>query len=230
MKDRTFRFGFTGILFILSVSFGFWYLGGSPTTLFNINDKIIPVIIGIISTPIIGFILSSINVYCWETLWPGEKLFQEPPKEIEQEYLKMVYEVFPSYSGIIYDEKEKKYIIDKAKLDILLTTHQALMRKVDNKEAMEFSSRRLDTFYVHLNCIYTIFWGTLIGILINLLSKQNHGCLSTKGLIIIPILFYFFVGHKHAIQSQKESNEFEKKFLLYHYTKKDAELKSNKDG
>jgi hypothetical protein len=123
----------------------------------------------------------------------------------------MIYERFKDQSGIINEENNFRL----QKRSVVLLNHQILIREKQNKEIIDFSTRRLDVFYAHINAAYSIFSGIIIGCFISFMFESESKIFSFKGLWLIPILYYvFIVARKQANEVLQESNDFEKRFLI----------------
>ena len=219
MQERFFRFGIAGLTFLLSVVFGFWYLGGKLSIIINTkNEIIITTIVAIISTPSLGFIISSINKEIWEYIYPKKELFLNPPNIYKKEYLRMIFNAFPEHSGIT--NIDDTYKIEKLKT--VLLNHQVLMRELANKETIDFSARRVDVFYAQINGIYSVISGIIIGFILNfyLYASAVRSFNWIKALFIVLPIVYVYVGCMQANRARNESNEFEKRFLLFKFNKK----------
>ncbi|MBL7730652.1 MAG: hypothetical protein JNM88_05700 [Chitinophagaceae bacterium] len=164
----------------------------------------------IISLPALGFILSSITLELWRKFNPKKDLFLEPSPEIETAYYTMLFNRFKDKSGVkMLDESPRA--INKTTIQL---NHQILLRKSENKEAIEFSVRRLDVFYTHINNSYTIIIGLIIGSIICICNSKIGNSISLKILSILPLLGYLLVARIQSAKALFESNEFEKRYLL----------------
>jgi uncharacterized protein YacL len=230
MKDRVIRFGLTGLTFMLSIIFGVWYFGGQEilTCIFkyistsnNIID-LFGIVIPIITSPIIGFIISSTGIglieCCW---WKKWTLFLEPTAKLRNEYLQLIHDKFDQGSGIDFNNETSTYTISDHSLVYL--NHQTLFRQRARGEVMEFTLRRMDLYRSYENTAFSILYGLFIGLFINFFLRGTLGQISyTKICWILPIFLYFFFGFAQAKKALTESNNFEKKVLLAMYKKEVA--------
>jgi hypothetical protein len=215
MKDRIFRFGLTGLTFITSIFFGNWLMGGDQINVFFNKDylKIIIFILSLITTPIVGFIVSSIIIGIYKYFDYKNVDFLPPSKEYEQEYLAKMYGIFSNIgSGISYSN-DKYSITD---YNEVLINHQLLFRKIDNEEAVLFTVRRMDQYWTQLNTIFSILAGMGIGIIMEL---QINGCINRtfllyKFILFILIVIYIILGWQQGRKALLQVNDFEKKYIL----------------
>ncbi|MBL7723070.1 MAG: hypothetical protein JNK27_02930 [Chitinophagaceae bacterium] len=228
MQERLFRFGITGLTFILAILFWFWFMGGHITNLISIKDeKIIALIIGLASTPALGFIVSSIGKELWEFLYPKQPfLFLNPEIGYAQKYFKLIHQAFPDSSGVKI-RKDNKYQIADRKLVFL--NQQVLLRKQNfDKEALAWTSRRMDVVYAQINGFYSIILGLIIAIFLFLFkyyySINSFNFSIGKSLWIIPILSYIIISFKQAKRALSEANNFEKRFLLKIYESENSQV------
>lgn len=196
-------------------------MGGYIIDLINIKDeKIIAILIGLASTPALGFIISSIGKELWEFLYPKQPyLFLNPEVGYAQKYFKLIHQAFPESSGIKL-RKENKYQISDRKLVFL--NQQILLRKKNfDKEALAWVSRRMDVVYAQINGFYSIILGFIIAIFLFFFkyyySISDFNFNIGKSLWIIPVLSYIIVSFKQAKRALSEANNFEKRFLLNIY-------------
>lgn len=218
MQERIFRFGISGLVFLLAILFGYWFWGGNIGILIKENSilneqSILSVLTIIISTPAIGFIISSINKEFWEFCIPGQKLFQLPSKKIEQDYLKIIDNEMPLNSGV--KGSEEKFKISDT--ETVFLNQQILIRKqVENKEILAFAARRMDIVYAQINGFYSIIFGFAIGWVVSLSISNNstHFPSYPKVLWLLPILMYLAVAFRQAKKALREANDFEKQYLI----------------
>ena len=201
----------SGLIFILSVVFSFWYFGGKiEKSDLTDNPTIIGIAISIFSTPILGFVISALGSGILKLLYGISQKFLPPDECIEKEYYEMLERNFP--------QNFKR--IQNRDYDHISLNHQILFRKWANPEVMKYTARRMDIYWSHVNTITSILAGFIIGCFILLYTKKNqleYSC--AKFYWIVPFVIYFFIGWWIARQDLKESNDFEKGFLV----KEDAE-------
>jgi len=225
MKDRIFRFGVSGLIFLLSFAFGFWLLGGTNiSSIFLIakGNILSSTLITIVSAPALGFIISSLNIEIWEKIHPSEKIFilasNKTHDKFTKDYLKIIFDNFPEHSGIELTDKEYKI----AKKDFIFLNHQILLRtQKDNSEIIAFATRRMDVFYAHLNAVYSIVIGVLTGFIFYFFIYGFHfESVSKKIIWLIPVILYIIVGFLQAKKALQEANNFEKLYLLSKFSNK----------
>ena len=217
MKERTIRFASVGWLFFLSILFGIWYTGGDLDILLkkvvNISDsKLAEIAIALITTPAIGFIISSITLGILKKIYSRNIEFLKPSPEYEQDYLKKIFTSFHNTdSGITLNNESGIYSITNH--DTLYLNHQILLRQTDRKEIIEFITRRMDMYWTHINTIASIILGLMLGLFININSFGHHFYF-LKMLWLFPLLFYIIAGVYLSKKNLKEVNDFEKRFLI----------------
>ncbi len=213
MKERTIRFGYLGIIFLLTAAFAIWYTDGKLPNLLKTenNGKLIELLIAVISTPGLGFMLSSIAIGILRTFCKKNYEFLLPKKEYAQKYYNFIHDSFNKMnSGIDFDETTGLYSVKN--FNTLYINHQILLRQVDKIEIINFLTRRMDIYWTHVNTIFSIISGFLFGFIVSYPFHRSPDFL--KMLWIIPVLLYIYFGYHSAIKLLMESNDFEKRFLL----------------
>jgi hypothetical protein len=217
MQERLFRFGVAGLTFILSIAFSIWYSGGD-LGYFEIftREKVLTIVVGIISAPAIGFIISSICKEIWEFVWPRQKyLFLRPNNEIKQDYLKLIQKSFPKASGIATLSENELEVRD---MKTLFLNQQILLRQHDtSKEILAWVARRMDVVYAHISGFFSVILGLIFGFCIRLFasSVSNTHLNFYKALWILPIICYLYIAYRQAIRALNEANNLEKKAILF---------------
>jgi hypothetical protein len=193
----------------------FYWLFGTSIPFFNSiieNLKLAEILISFVSTPILGFVISTIAtqiVRIW--MLPNRIEFLEPKDNFRIAYLEQINTSFnPNISGLGEIDGQ----INIVDIKLLYLAHTSLFLSRANSEAILFSSRRLDVYHMHVSTIGSIILGFLIAIILCL----NYGILGhfnfLKTISTIPILAYIFLGIIHARRSLHEANDFEKIYLL----------------
>ncbi len=219
MSDRIFRFGFTGVIYLLFVIFWYWELGGEHIDMLSVeNDKIIVAVFAVVSLPGIGFFLSGCVKEIWEWCPGPRNFFRLPTNEIAQQYYAIILKEFPNNSGII----DQNGILLVADRDILFVNHEILIRKDDShKEAILFTARRYDNIYSNLNIFYSVLFSLPIAFF---LTNKEHWPpelhLSWWKLGWLPVLIaYMIFNMRRCILTIKEVNEFEHRLIINSYGK-----------
>jgi hypothetical protein len=220
MKDRVTRFGLSGLTFIVSCVFGYWLLGGEISfSQLPFKKYLISSLVAFASTPAFGFVLSSIIVGFLKLVFSQKVEFLKPnPKSsYYEDYCKKIlcrYETLDSGVGITAKSGVVNFEIEN--FDLLFICHQVLFRNCGNSEAIGFSTRRMDLYWSQLNTFFSITFGSLVGMLI-----FSHECNFIfgdfdiyKSLCIIPIILYLTLSLHQACKAKKESNDFEKMYIV----------------
>src|SRR5437870_3361610 len=106
MGSRIFRFGSTGLIFLLFLLFWYWEFAGRHIDLVtNSNDKIVTAIIGIVSLPGLGYFISSFYKELWEK-WIVPDFFRPPDNNIRHNYYSIIAREFPIDPGVIIKDKQ----------------------------------------------------------------------------------------------------------------------------
>jgi phosphate/sulfate permease len=223
MKDRIIRFGFSGVTFILSLIFFYWWVGGSLQCILLKNDdpNLIKIAISVISTPVIGFILSSIGTSVVRQCLRNRIEFREPSKPISPMY----YREIVSYSRIKLSGinlSGNEYILEgkgkirRSNVRRIYLVHASLFIKKATDEAIKFSSRRIDVYYMHVSLISSIVIAFFVSIVIawqnHVFSNATFDC--RKSAWILFFIAYFVTGFCQAKKNLIEGNEFEKIYLI----------------
>jgi phosphate/sulfate permease len=223
MNERTIRFGFSGVTFILSLIFFYWWVGGSLLCILPMKDQQnwLNIAISVISTPVIGFILSSIGTSVVRQCLPNRIEFREPSEPIRPMY----YREIVSYSRIKLpgiNPSGNEYILEgkgktrRSNVRRIYLVHASLFIKKATDEAIKFSSRRIDVYYMHVSLISSIVIAFFVSIVIawqnNVFSKATFDC--RKLTWILFFIVYFVIGFCQAKKNLIEGNELEKIYLI----------------
>ena len=212
MQERIFRFGHSGITFLLTTYFGFWYFGGvidKDTLSFFEKNYITTIIAAFISTPILGFIISSFGSVLLKSRGVKHK-FCLPLEEFQNDYFELLNKHFPNDSNSTLDPENKK------NLETISMNHQILFRQYAKEEVMKYTCRRMDVYWTHVNTITSIIVSLIFSLWLVHYTKETELDFQSmaKTIWIIPIGLYIIIGILLAVQNLKESNHFEKKFLI----------------
>lgn len=221
MHERIVRFGLSGLTFGLAILFGFWYFGGDMDYLkWMMHPGVTILVVAIFSTPVVGLMVSSVGNGILFRLF-GIRQFLPPAPDLAGSYFNLLNDRFPE------GPKSTPESYDLAQLCL---NHQVLFREYATPEAMKYSCRRMDMFWVHMNTIGSIVAGLLTSLLLVLYLSPRWPEFAGIGkcLWISPILFYLLVGSRAAIQDLRESNDFEKKFLVQNEMNRKALLSTDK--
>jgi phosphate/sulfate permease len=216
MNERTIRFGFSGVTFILSLIFFYWWLGGSLQRILPIKDesKLIEIAISVLSTPVIGFILSSIGTFFVRRLiLPNHIEFLKPRDELSEMYLREIVNGSKTNATGIIPNGNSYAITD---INRLYLAHTSLFIKRATDEAIKFSSRRIDIYNMHVSTISSIALAFCVSIIIacqnKIFSNSTFDC--GKSIWILFFIVYIGSGINQAIKALKQANEFEKIYLI----------------
>lgn len=218
-KSRLTRFTYPGILFLFSLLAMNWILGGNLLTIFfcflkdTFNDKYIEIlsaiISGLVSSPILGFILTS---FSYEFILRRRIHLLTIPTEIEDDY----------YYAISRLARIKTDDIRKWKLGRKLSVHQSILRSQIEPKALKFTERRYGFGLLHLNSFFSIGLAVVIAFVIHL--SQGHLCSSKpesnpevfvlKVSIALVLVSYCISGFWFARNNIRESNNFEIDWII----------------
>lgn len=224
-SNRIIRYTFPGISFAMSILLFDYVFGGR--FLFELwnraTDGQIPLELltlfatGLISTPVLGFMLSTLT----HEIWKPSYLFRVPPK-LETDYLKALRALAPN--NVIPRDPFKK---DK---NILIEIHQILLRSLTPNEPLGYTQRRFTMILVHLNILGSIAAALVFAIPYNLgndaIELKNIFKEWPKIYIILLYVIYCWYGIKAFKRNRRESNNFEIQWIIWKSEGKDPELKT----
>jgi len=215
MKDRTFIFACIGLIFTLSIIFGFWYFGGDISfNKENLWDIALKIFIPVISSPIIGLIISTIIITILQLILGKRIEFDKPSDDIKNDYLK---KIDTGLTGNFYSITNENGQYEFSDLSKLYLAHQVLLRKDDeNVQSIEYSTRRYDLFWTHINISFSILLGLIIGLVIrcSIIDNVEYELSCSKLFWVLPIILYVILGLIHGGKARKEANKFEKMIIL----------------
>jgi hypothetical protein len=192
---------------MLSALLGFWYVGGDVMPLATVHNKpLIQIVIAVLSTPAVGWIVSSFGAWIGLRCLKKRRLFLDANEAYRTRYLAALDYYFPKDVG------------RNGEQDTMYFNHQLLLRELANEEVIKFTTRRFDSFWSHSNTIISIGSGILLGIWIKCYYDESQMyCHLQKSFFILPLLGYISYGASLAYRDLKDACDFEKKFLIYKY-------------
>ena len=212
-QDRIIRMSFPGIAFIVTIFLWDYILGGSfylriinitQGTNETINLGLASFLLGlIISTPFLGFVLSSIP-YAFLT---AERCFRIPDT-LRPGYLEALRRISNQNVTNISHEQ-------------LTSIHQPVIREEMSDEAVKYTTRRFTFFVTHINMIFSIAISFFIVSLVHIINgtsfivpEENCAIMTIKIAIIGIYLGYIVAGIISAGRIKRESNEFEINWVI----------------
>jgi hypothetical protein len=230
MQERIIRYGQNGLIFILSMLFGYWLIGGHINDFIPGNsekndwEKIIAILVTIITSPAIGLAFSSIIIgihLVYHKCRGTHFEFLKPNEPYKQQYLNKISLAFPTDASGVNIGTDGKYEIEDGKLNDVYINHQVLLRQNINVESLKYTARRMEYFWIFWNTSFSILFGLMIGGWIELFgrnfSNEKWEFSLAKSFFLLPILIYFVLGYFQAIKAKRESNDFEKTYIAKYY-------------
>ena len=221
MSERLVRFGFAGLIFLISTVVFTWLLGFDIVSLaLSINNELEsrPVSISLITaavsltlgTPAIGFILSTTFAYpilWWWSRWG----FYSSGEEFKNEYYRLLLKKLQNASGLKRTDNGHK--VSSFKRRTVRVAHDVLFRSNVNEESLKYTARRLDIFWTHVNNLAAIFWAFYLACFIN----YNYGGFGDidpkKWLVAAPFILYIGFAILAGRRDLFDSMHFEKAYL-----------------
>lgn len=177
-QERLFRLSIPGIIFLGTTLLIYSVLGGNIDfleTLFT-DSKIAFFIATIITTPVLGIVISTISISLIHLLM-GHSFYINNPK--------------PEISNVIFRGQLNK----KISLYRYYVKYQAYARIHSKDETIKFLQRRWNFLWIQANNLAAIALGTILGILFKVLLDQVESkyILNKKILWIIVIFLILYV-------------------------------------
>lgn len=227
-ENRIFRFSYSGIATLAMFLLTNWLLGSDLFDKIS-NEKIVIIIGLLFSTPLIGFIVSSMAYYVVHRIWDHN--FEIKFKDfisIKAIYLEKINSIltviygegtgninnFPKIVFAINKSKRKLNRINRNNNIRMLTAHQFAIRCYMPDELLNFCVRRRTIYWTHFNILSAIIFGSLISFLLLpffiAIPKFSWTYFDPiKLLVLIPIVIYFISGVYQFKRARKEANEVE---------------------
>lgn len=211
-EDRIIRISFPGIFFLVSLCTFDWILGGEILRDFfsqdsNKIDAITGAVAFIVSTPVLGFVISSfyyIILFClprWRFIIP-----QETAKR--RQYLQALSNLYICNIPENMDSKE------------ITAMHQQVLRMKMKDEELGYISRRFTFYLTYSNTIVAIVFSFIIALLIHdwSLSYIFNGI---KLVLVLFYVLYIIIAVWLAYRNLSESSDFEVQWVLFYDRERD---------
>jgi hypothetical protein len=236
--SRVFRISVSGSILIISVLLNFWIIGGDFYYLGIEKDNIqylIGIIIAIASSPVIGFIFSTITVSLLQ-LFCGYKLhfhFSNISEERQHFYNDLLI--------LSHSQQQKNRIIkimrnlnnkpissfalminraDKAHLREVFNTFELVIKIHAQKDITDYMVRRWNIFWTHVNIIASLFYGFIIALILRFhfdnvhsLRIPDYDVSFTRLLIEVPIIIYVIAGLWQLLHTRSSAVRYENRWL-----------------
>lgn len=198
--------------------FWFWIFGGSISKLYNnLNDKLAIPIVTVLSSPGLGFMLSTVYRFIGEKItFLNRNMYKIPDLKSKSNirYFQLMIKHFTNEPGIIFQDGEYKE--ENAK--ILYKNHQVLLRdKAVSNEVIAFLERRHDVIWVTLNTMFSVIIGLFTGFIFAL-DQKTIGALSCSPLkffLIFCAILYVIISVFRIKELIEETNDFEVQYLVF---------------
>lgn len=232
-ESRIFRVSISGGICIFSILFHYWILGGDFNKIkFDPDEysELIGIIIIVISSPALGYIISTIAVAVLHFLF-SYRLHFFLPKEMENRLLFYsnlisIVNSTPTKNKLltIVDRIESRPIPKliticngKYKKDLkdLYQIFILAIRILNNEQITNHVVRLWNTFWTHINNIAAIFWGLFFAIVLRNYFDESFKSIShyefSPELLIfeLPIILYVLFAIWHLINSRNLAIDLE---------------------
>lgn len=211
-EDRIIRISFPGIFFLVSFCTFDWILGGEILKDFFSQDSskidaITGAIAFIVSTPVLGFVISSFyyTILFWLPSWRFI-IPQETTKR--RQYLQALSNL---YIHSIHENMDSKGIT---------TIHQQVLRMKMKDEELGYISRRFTFYLTYSNTIVALVFSFIIALLIHDWTL----CYVFNGIKLVLVLFYvlyIIIAVWLAYRNLSESSDFEVQWVLFYDRERD---------
>lgn len=218
--ERIQRWTMPGVMFIVSfISFYICFIG-DITNLFGASENlsfesIFALVATILTTPVIGLIISTIIMKFMEIII-GYKIHYGFPGEVhKQQILKDALALDKSGNLEMFDPNlgywKKRVYIRK-----FYACYQALVRRRIQGEELKFLERRWTVFWTHLNNLSSIIiaFASIWLVKTNQFSTANSNVHQLATYLTIAIFIYSIAAIFQLIRVKLESIEIEHLFLL----------------
>lgn len=211
--DRVFRFSISGMMFFICYIFFSLFFGTKPSEIFNVefgNEKFIALIVLILSTPIIGTIISTIGLWI-SFKRKGYRVFYYLPENVET--VRYILKDYPLLKDrvIVNNQLDWK---DKNNVREFYPHYQAIVKDCIDGEKLQFLERRWSTHLTHINNNWAILFALLITLLLRLFNGGGfyNMQLDTEAYKIIGcviIIAYCVTSKFHSKISRDDATKFE---------------------
>jgi hypothetical protein len=230
---RLLRYTLSGSTFILFGLLFFWLLGGS-LPLKDLEIDILKIITLILSTPLLGIIVSTIVFECLVCV-NCYRTYYYVPENID--IIKWILKEKSTTTKVEIELRKKvelKDIEDKAFSKKFYPFYQVKVRKHVMGRSLSFLERKWAVIWIHRNIIggiaisfiaNLVFWG--INFYLDKYDLSNFGFDLYKIAVLIFILIYILLACSHIKYSIKVAADFEHKILMNAY---DEDINANKQS
>ena len=206
--ERLYRRSMPGIFFVGVLFFSYLLFGGDSSYVVNsINNENYSFLIAIlVTTPIIGFIISSITISIFHKCQGHKFYINNPPStKIKEVILNSDHRLFTNVEKLSKPELQEFYCI-----------YQVYIRISLNSESLRFLERRWNFYWIHINNIAAIFLGLLFSAFLN--YKDSNTPIKPKCWLLtgiaIGIFAYLIVAIYQSCFLKKEILQLEEEAVI----------------
>jgi len=232
---RIFRFSIPGWFLIYSFIFHYWLSGGQFELLKILSDSfslILTFLIALTTSPVLGFIASTIGTFILHIIF-GYRFLLKLPQNCEESKnyffaLNVHLKSMRLYNEVVkLDSALKKLpsvdissnIFCRKNIRVFYILFNLILRMKAQNALTEYTMRRWTIFWTHINSITSLILGLFLAVLIQCYNGHNLFNLllrffDNKIMLEIPMLIYVIAAIWHLVEAQKSATEIEYKWLI----------------